>query len=102
MAAVVTCMGPGTLLSTREDGVAVVELPWRLANGQKALCYVPRGRLSGAPPPPSPFRVLCEFELLHAVIISICSFLIAGKLLTPVYYPNMHTALRAGVPLLLH
>ena len=36
-----TCMGPGALIEVREeDGVSVVELPWKLANGSKAMCYV--------------------------------------------------------------
>ena len=61
MATVITCMGPGTLRSTREeDGVSVVELPWKLANGQKALCFTHKDNLRQPEAPPNPFRVLCE------------------------------------------
>ena len=37
-----TKIGRAKLLHPRSDGIDVFELPWRLANGSKALMYSPR------------------------------------------------------------
>ena len=43
-----TSMGNGKIIKTRDDGVTVVELDWKLANNSKAIMYTDTSNLDNA------------------------------------------------------